>query len=82
MITLVTVTIWRSTHFLTEYTHFGRGCQRPRKGGLGPVPCRPADQHLHQLEWAGEKRTNGKDGQKCFQSRVSIPSSPTPLPVN
>lgn len=75
----------RIYYFLTEYTHFCGGSvdvRDPEREGLGPEPYGPTGQHLLQLEWGGEQRAKGKDAQKCFEGRVSISSSPTPLPVN
>lgn len=83
MIKLLILTIWRSTHFLTEYTFWQGGMSEAQEGrARGPSAlssCRPASPLVGVEQ---ERRELRKDGQKCFKGRVSIPSSPTPLPVN
>lgn len=55
-------------YFLTEYTHFCGGSVDVRDPEReGPEPYGPAGQHLLWLEWGGEPRAKGKDGQKCFE---------------
>lgn len=75
MIKLMIVTIWRSTHFLTEYTHFGRGVgMSEAQEGRARAQCLVVLQASISTGWSGQERRELREKMVRNASRARFQS--------